>query len=790
MKTFNLQFSTLVNLQSFISKNKLENSNNALVQIFLGSDDKNIALNIATCIKNHIPLAQILGTTTAGEIKDGKMFENSIVISFTLFEKTILKSNAYNSSDADTQKMISELITDNTKALIIFSDGLKSNGEKLLTQIAEAKNDLIIAGGRAADNYNFTNTFVFNEKEVIDDGMIVVSLNSDELVVYNNYMLNWQTIGQEMTVTSSQGHTVLEIDNIKIIDIYKKYLGSEVSENLLELGIEFPLIFEKNGIEIARDMVSYNDYHSISFAGNIEVGTKVKFGFGNIDIIQEANYNSQRSYLEFSPEVTFIYSCAARKSFMQSDLESEFKLLQNISPTTGYFTYGEYYHANGSNELLNVTTTSLSLSETKDNTYKKINTNSRFKKNSNLKALRNLLSVTSFELNQAKDKAEIVSVAKTDLLANMSHEIRTPLNAILGFINIVKENEEKEENIKYLTIVQNSGKHLLNVINNILDFSKMDTNNLKLDVTKVKAYKSFKYIADLFYLKVKEKNIKLTTIIDKNISEYINIDLYRTTQVITNLLSNAIKFTPNNGTIIYKIDYLEENNSIFISVKDSGIGVAKDKQKKIFEPFTQADNTTTRKYGGTGLGLPISHKIVTLMSGELKIKSIENMGSEFYFTIPLINDDFNIPFNDQIERKITNNINVFDTIKMLLVEDNLANQAFMKVVLGKLKIDFDLANDGIEAIECFKLNTYDVIVMDENMPNLNGLEATKVIRKLEKDLNLKYTPIIALTANSVIGDKEKFINAGMDYYLTKPLNKSELIESLSHITELNNKNNV
>jgi signal transduction histidine kinase/CheY-like chemotaxis protein len=783
MKTYHLKFSTINNLNSFIIENKIDASVSILVQIFLGNTDELVALNIAASIKKSIPFAHILGTTTAGEILEGKMFDNSIIISFTLFEKTALLSNTYGSSDDDTEKMMSELIMDNTKAIIIFTDGLKSNGEDILSKISAKRKDLIIAGGRAADNYSFVKTFVFNENKIVDNGMVAVSLNSDELVVYNNYMLNWQTIGQEMTVTSALGHIVFEIDNMKVSDIYKKYLGSDVFENLLELVMEFPLIFEKNGVEIARDFVNYNDDESFSFAGNIETGTKVKFGFGNIDIIHEANYNRQISYVKFAPEVTFIYSCAARKSFMEKDLESEFELLQNIAPTVGYFTYGEYYHADGSNELLNVTTTSLSLSENVDCIYKRTNTKAVFKKNSNLKALRNLLAVTSLELQEAKDKAETASATKTEFLANMSHEIRTPLNAILGFIDILKENEIDDEKLEYLSIVENSGEHLTMVINDILDFSKIDTHKLELELTNVNIYESLKGISDLFYAKVKEKNIEFITIIDDKLPKCVLIDIFRLNQIIMNLLSNAIKFTSNNGEVIYKVEYIQRNNSLNVSIKDNGIGIKEDNMDDIFKAFTQADNSITRQYGGTGLGLPISYELVAMMGGALKVKSQIDEGTEFYFNIALSPCvKLNNTVNHSSENSISLNANHrLDHLKILLVEDNIANQIFMKVVFKKLKLDYTIANDGYEAINYFKSELYDVIIMDENMPKLSGLEATQEIRKIEYNLQLKSTPIIALTANAIKGDKERFLNAGMDYYLTKPLDRKKLISILNKI---------
>jgi CheY-like chemotaxis protein len=212
-----------------------------------------------------------------------------------------------------------------------------------------------------------------------------------------------------------------------------------------------------------------------------------------------------------------------------------------------------------------------------------------------------------------------------------------------------------------------------------------------------------------------------------------------------------------------------------VSVKDEGKGIAKDKLKHIFEAFNQEDSSTTREFGGTGLGLSISSELVKLLGGELKVRSKINEGSEFYFSIP-------VTIDKEIKKDIQTNLDIdFSNIKLLLVEDNKSNQMFMNVILKKMKISFDIANDGVEAVEIFKKvhNQYDIILMDENMPNMNGIEATKQILKYEKEHNLKHTPIVALTANALKGDRERFLKAGMNEYLAKPLDKNKLKEILN-----------
>jgi signal transduction histidine kinase/CheY-like chemotaxis protein len=374
------------------------------------------------------------------------------------------------------------------------------------------------------------------------------------------------------------------------------------------------------------------------------------------------------------------------------------------------------------------------------------------------------------ELKEAEKKAVLSAKAKSEFLANMSHEIRTPLNAILGFIDILKEESVGRKSSEYVDIIKNSSTLLLKIIEDILDFSKIESGKLDIDKIDFNTKAEFEVIIHLFQAKSSQKNISLVLNLDKNIPQIINTDPLRVKQVISNLLSNAVKFTSDSKTIIVDISY--DNKFLNVSVKDEGIGISEDKLTHIFEAFGQEDSSTTRKYGGTGLGLSISSELVKLLGGELKVKSKVGVGSEFYFSIlvgvgkELKIEDYNI---EQIN---------FKNRKILLVEDNKANQMYMKVLFKKMNLEFNIANDGLEAIEAFKENKYDLILMDENMPNLNGMEATKRILSIEKEQSLKHTPIVALTANSLKGDREKFLKAGLDEYLTKPIDKKKLREVL------------
>ncbi len=381
----------------------------------------------------------------------------------------------------------------------------------------------------------------------------------------------------------------------------------------------------------------------------------------------------------------------------------------------------------------------------------------------------------SIELEESQAEAHRANSAKSTFLANMSHEIRTPLNAIIGFVNLLKkESEGRKKSLEYINIIENSSHTLLYTLEEILDFSKIESGKLTIDPINFNLKDHLGGITNLFNAKCLEKNINLLLTFEDNLPEEINSDPHRIKQVISNLLSNAIKFTPENKSIEVTIGF--QDNQLKVSVQDQGKGIAQDKLAHIFEAFSQEDNSTTREYGGTGLGLTICNEIIRLLGGEtIMVKSELGVGSNFSFEIPVKTVN-----STPIKQEKTNAFELFDK-KVLVVEDNQSNQLFIKILLEDMNVECDLANDGLEAIEMFKTGSYDAVFMDENMPNMSGIEATRHILDYEKETNLPHTPIIALTANALKGDRERFLSAGMDEFLSKPLEIQTLNMTLSKI---------
>lgn len=384
-----------------------------------------------------------------------------------------------------------------------------------------------------------------------------------------------------------------------------------------------------------------------------------------------------------------------------------------------------------------------------------------------LLAMKNGINAAAIELKEARIKVLQASKAKSQFLANMSHEIRTPINGVIGMLSLLETTPLCTDQAEQVHLAMRSAEILLGLVNDILDFSKIEAGKMSLESQPVHLSELLNTLHHVFMRIARDKEISLVLTVDSQLSDWVKGDSLRLRQILNNLLSNALKFT-DEGKVTLDVQLIQEDRQILFSIQDTGIGINKETQLNLFQSFSQADNSTSRKYGGTGLGLMISKELIQLMQGTLWLESEPDQGSCFYFKIPY--SPCAAPKQASIKKTIFAN---YADRRVLLVEDNLVNQKLAMKLLEKFNVDATLAEDGQQAVHLLESESYDLILMDCQMPVMDGYTATRIIRN--RDI---MTPIAALTANASEEDRHTCLACGMNDFLSKPYSIDKMAELL------------
>ena len=662
METKNIVFTDFEDLEDFIEESSLRNKESLLIQIFSGVLEPDKIQKISSFLLKKLPQAKIIGSTTDGEIFEDKVLTESIIISISSFEKTKIKIAGFEVEDISHSyesglRIADELLENDSKVFILFGDGLNVNGEDFLNGVNEIAKNVVVAGGLAGDNATFTMTYLFVQDRIIYNGVVGVSLNSKELNIFNSYSFAWEEIGREFVVEKSKKNIVYQIDGITPYELYKKYLGDDIAKKLPSIGIEFPLIItDDKNLKKARAVLAKNNDGSLIFAGNINEGSKVKFGIGNSDVILKDSQNLTKVLARSNVEGMFIYSCMARRRFLESQANIDVKYFSKIANVSGFFTYGEFFTNNNRFNLLNETLTILALSENKINKDIKIDfDNTIFNQATTLQALSHLANIASKEFEELNDNLELKikeEVKKNieferrlfnsmkmaslgDMIANIAHQWRQPLTVITSTASAIELNKQlgildDESLSEYIQSIISQANYLSETIDTFRNFIK-EKQELKTISIQQEIKKALKITEATF----KDNSIELIDNI--NWDEPIEVELIagELSQVIINIINNArdAMKEKNIEKKRIKLNLYEKNGKVIIEIEDNGGGIPGDILPRIFEPYF----TTKDESHGTGIGLYMSYDIIVKhFNGELKAVNVKD-GAKFIIEIPMAN---------------------------------------------------------------------------------------------------------------------------------------------------------
>ena len=623
MRTSNFCYET-GSLESMIDFSLLADEKNILVQIFCGQT-KEILTNLSDVILRHLPHAICIGTTTDGEIYGASITTLRTIISISVFEHTSIKT-AY-VQDVDSFqcgiKLASDLITPNTKLLILFSDGTRMNAEEFLKGVETFDATVSICGGMAGDNGKFVQTYISSQNTILGDGVVGVSLNSDRLHVATDYKFDWKPIGLKHTITKAIDNRVYMIDTLKATDFYDKYLGSNFSQT------EFPLILEKHGVTMARAVIGKHEDGSLSYSGNLSEGDHVRIGFGDAESLMKDPIDVLENLHTINNiETFFIFSCMARRRFMPFLIKLGIGSFSKTAPTSGFYTYSEFYHQEGHNKLLNQTLTVVALSESEINTsalsiphHEETKKDTSYSKT--IESLTHLIEQSARDYDEQSKRLEKQMNYSKNLLASHRqflrytvHEMNSPLSVILSSIEL---HEMEFGRSHYWENIEVAVKSIFSMYDDLSYLVKKD--HIRYMKQKIDLVDYVRSRVD-FFAQVADK-AKSMFIFETNCKEsYILFNETKLQRIIDNNLTNAIKYTYENEQIIVSLHQEHDNCHFFIASHSRKI----QEPEKIFEEYYREEQSQE----GFGLGLNLVRRICKEENVKITLHSSENITSFSY----------------------------------------------------------------------------------------------------------------------------------------------------------------
>lgn len=671
MHTHNLSITTVEELIPLLKNSKIKDNKSLLIQVFCGILQTPFIYELRSILKGRFPNAALIGATTDGEICEGRVLSHECIISLTQFESVVPVVAAVRGEDSYGvgRSIGSRLIDDSTRALILFAAGIEQDGEAIVRGIEEINDTVIVAGGLAGDDGRFQEPVVFTYDDFVQNGVVGVALGSERLRIITDYSFEWELLGRPMRVTHAEGNRLYTIDGVPVAQVYERYFGEKMAAEIPRSTVEFPFIIDRNGLQIARAPVALHPDGSVTLAGSIRVGDRVCFGFGNPEnILDPSQMLSQR--MEEEMESIFVFSSMARRRFMPELIENEILPLQSLAPTSGFFTYGEFFHVPGSNEMLNQSMTMIAMSESE----KKSRRSSRLPVRDESGFSKTLKSLTRFA-NSALDEMEKMNAGLEEKVLLRTQELQK-LNEELEerIAEQVIQNREKDQILfeqsrmaamgEMISSIAHQWRQPLNALSltianlrDAYDFQKLDDE--KMEKFSVKSQRLIQKMSTTiddfrnFFIADKEKKSfspaavirETVALIDASLKYHsIELDLELGTeeelygypgefsQALLNLIANSRDVFIEKSSLNPKISITVQRRmeTMVITISDNGGGISDGVLPKIFDPYF-----TTKEQGkGTGIGLYMTKMILEdHMGGKITAHNTQE-GAQFVITLP------------------------------------------------------------------------------------------------------------------------------------------------------------
>ena len=784
------------------------NSKSKLLKIYESSTDSFYIQSLINTVKRELPDVVLVGLTTSLGSASSWSDSSGTLCSFLFFNDSgfilhhfdCTKEEPFSVGDIIGEEL---LRTKDAKGVMVLGAGLTLPMSDFFNAVSSYETHIPFFGMMAnvKEGSSLANApYVFSE-EIYNYGILVIIFCGENLNIKVGYNFGWKPFGKKMTVTEARNSRIYSIDNAPATDIYRKYLGVLPNKYFKQNSSDFPLVVDRKGLIVGRIGDAEIDGKNVSFSGDIYEGEKIQFSYGNLHDILMESLNDSIGLSEFESQAIMLFICVTRNSFLKEDAEREISCYEcvNMNYSHGYGACEFMLNEEGGGGVLNGSLVSVGMREgelrhkdliealTKHRQLDQEDESDWESDNVVIPLAQRLvkfLEATTAELEQMAAAATAANKAKSEFLSSMSHEIRTPINAVLGLDEMILR-ETKDANIKeYASNIQSSGKTLLSLVNNVLDFSKIEAGKMEIINADYDLSSMINDIMNMVVPRANKKNLELIVNIDPTMPYRLNGDENRIKQCIINILTNAVKYT-NEGFIVLNIGWEKRDDfSIMmnVSISDTGIGMKAEDLPRLFSPFERMEEMRNRSVEGTGLGLNIVQKLLFLMDSKLDVKSEYGKGSEFSFVMSQKVVDWSAMgnFNERhklnIERKEYQESFQAPSSKILVVDDISVNLSVIKGLLKKTRIQIDTASSGKEFIEKAKAKKYDILFVDHQMPEMDGVEAYHILMD-SPDNESEFTPAIALTANAVSGAKENYIKAGFTDYLSKPV-ASEALEAM------------